>query len=210
MGLDVNKKIGGLICFKHFRDEDLKKSKDNKIYQLVRGAIPIVDSIDSIQEKEMSERSESSERGIESQEYEECFLNQNPENGSEASEDAQDTEDPSSALPPSPIHDAHNMIESETCEHCEQCSSKELLIKECERKIESLQSRLKIAQNSANYYKAAKSKLNEIVFQLRQESSTNLELMKELKVGCICTFLQTNYTLLHSAHLSDLFHLFSL
>lgn len=65
MGSDAHRKMGGLICIKHFRNEDLRTSKDNKIYQLVSGAIPIAPIVDSIEKEEISERSE---RGNENQE----------------------------------------------------------------------------------------------------------------------------------------------
>lgn len=195
MGYDINKQMSGLICFKHFRPGDVRTSKNNKIYQLVCGAIPIVDSIEKEKIEEMPEIPERSENvipivdSIENKKIEEM-----PER-SKSFEKVNENQ-PSSSSPAQDPHDQHDMVgmvgmvdsEDSNGQTCDQRSLKESCIKMYECKIENLQKRLKKAENSANYLKSANLKLNETLLQQKQENSANMELIKELEVGFICNF----------------------
>lgn len=145
--------MSGLICFKHFRDEDIQKTKANKIIQLITGAIPIAQNIGATQPEEMFGK----------------------------------FEEPSSTSPASPSHypsdvqDVQAVQAYDQCEQCYECSLKDLLIKQYECKIESLQKQLKSSQNTARYFKAEKTKLKEEI----SKNSINLELIRELEVGFI-------------------------
>lgn len=117
IGYVGNKKISGLICFKHFKDDHLKKNQ-NGIVQLISGAVP---SIDVIATEIISE------------------------SGNENHESTEST---------SSISDLS--IPFAPCVQCVECILKDLTIKKLESKINSLQKELKLTQNQAYYFKAAK------------------------------------------------------
>lgn len=187
MGLNVNQKMRGLICPKHFRDKDLLRlpiSKGNNNVQLVHGAIPIGDLIEKEEMEGMSQMSQISE--IESR--------------------APDS--------PSLTHDSHDMINShrshrQQCQQCEQCSIKDSNLINYEERIEVLQHDLKSAQNSLRYYKALSAKLKAQNLQMEKDNSINSELIKELQVGFIFPFLQTDQ-MQHMHHMLLQFECFAL
>lgn len=83
----------------------------------------------------------------------------------------------------SPMGHVDDVNECQNQQQCYECTMKDLMIKQYESKIESLQIKVDKLQRSTNYFKSSKSKLKQAFNEEKETNRVDPELIKELEVG---------------------------
>lgn len=159
LGLDENTVLHGLICIKHFEDQDLKKCGDK--IQLLPHSIPSIFNLNVQNEK--TEIDSNIDEGCEADSF---FEELRQINSSECNE-------------------LNSELEQEITANCQSCKSKDNLIIKYETEIFKLRKALKKVQNKVYYLETTKAKFNESMKKLKEQNLLDKALYSALQVRCL-------------------------
>lgn len=154
--LDENTVLHGLICIKHFEDQDLKKC-GNKI-QLLPHSIPSI-----FHSNEQNEHTD---------------IDANIDKGSEADS----VFDELRQINLSEFSELNSELGQEITANCDSCESKDNLIMKYEAEISKLRQALKKAQNKVYYLETTKAKFNDSMKKLKEQNLLDKTLYSTLQV----------------------------